>query len=197
MAPSCEERRAARTLSTDRGGQETGPMPSKPSVYLASPLGFAASTSAFMTDIVGRLSVHIVVVNPWDDHRFDGDFARLARLNDHRERVRQLHEINHQLGLGNEARIRAADALFAVLDGVDVDSGTAAEIGFAVALGKRAYGIRTDFRLAGDNLGSVVNLQVQYFIEASGGRIVLTSDDLTNCAVEIAEQTRLASTRSS
>ncbi len=172
-------------------------MSGKPSVYLASPLGFAASTAGFMAELVNRLADHIVVVNPWDDHRFDGDFARLAELNDHRERIRQLHEINHQLGHSNEARIRAADALIAVLDGVDVDSGTAAEIGFAVALGKRAYGIRTDFRLAGDNLGSVVNLQVQYFIEASGGRIVVSTADLTDCAVEIVEQTRHGATRSS
>ena len=161
-------------------------MSTKPSVYLASPLGFAASTAAFMAELVARLADHVIVVNPWADHRFDRDFANLSRLNDHHERVRRLHDINHQLGRGNEERIRSSDALIAVLDGVDVDSGTAAEIGFAYALGKRSYGIRTDFRLAGDNLGSIVNLQVQYFIEASGGRIVDSLDALIPCAEEIA-----------
>ena len=68
--------------------------------------------------------------------------------------------------------------MIAILDGVDVDSGTAAEIGYAHALGKRVYGLRTDFRLAGDNHGAIVNLQVQYFIEASGGTIVSTVADL-------------------
>jgi nucleoside 2-deoxyribosyltransferase len=75
--------------------------------------------------------------------------------------------------------------LIAVLDGVDVDSGTAAEIGFAYALGMRIFGLRTDFRLAGDNLGSIVNLQVQYFIEQSGGRVVETVDEVAQCAAEL------------
>ena len=157
----------------------------RPTVYLASPLGFAASTSPFMAELVAALSVRVDLSNPWDDHRFDQEFAEIAELNDYGERVRRLHAINRQLGRGNEERIRAAHALIAVLDGVDVDSGTAAEIGFAYALGMRLYGIRTDFRLAGDNLGSIVNLQVQYFIEQSGGRIVTTLAELDECAAEI------------
>ena len=59
-----------------------------------------------------------------------------------------------------------------MLDGTDVDSGTAAEIGYAFAKGKRIVGYRGDFRLSADNEGSLVNLQVEYFIHASGGRIV-------------------------
>ncbi|MCC6944247.1 MAG: nucleoside 2-deoxyribosyltransferase, partial [Thermomicrobiales bacterium] len=61
--------------------------------------------------------------------------------------------------------------MVAILDGVDVDSGTAAEIGYAFARGKHIEGLRTDWRLTGDNEGSLVNLQVQYFIEASGGSV--------------------------
>ena len=76
--------------------------------------------------------------------------------------------------------IRNADGVVAILDGVDVDSGTAAEVGYAYALGKRIYGLRTDFRLAGDNAGSIVNLQVQYFIEASGGSVQTTVEGLLN-----------------
>jgi nucleoside 2-deoxyribosyltransferase len=59
-----------------------------------------------------------------------------------------------------------------VLDGVDVDSGTASEIAFAYALGKRVFGLRTDFRLTGDNEAALVNLQVRYWIDASGGSAV-------------------------
>ena len=64
--------------------------------------------------------------------------------------------------------------MLAVLDGADVDSGTAAEIGYAFARGKRILGYRGDFRLAADNVGSIVNLQVEYFITAGGGEIVTT-----------------------
>ena len=59
-----------------------------------------------------------------------------------------------------------------MLDGADVDSGTAAEIGYAFARGKPIVGYRGDVRLAGDNEAAVVNLQVEYFIRASGGTIV-------------------------
>jgi hypothetical protein len=37
-----------------------------------------------------------------------------------------------------------------VLDGLELDSGTVSEIGFAAALGKKCYGLRTDFRNSGD-----------------------------------------------
>ena len=65
-----------------------------------------------------------------------------------------------------------------MLDGVDVDSGTAAEIGYAFARGKLIVGYRGDFRLSADNEGSVVNLQVEYFIRESGGTIVGRYEDL-------------------
>jgi nucleoside 2-deoxyribosyltransferase len=59
-----------------------------------------------------------------------------------------------------------------------VDSGTAAEIGYAFARGKRIVGYRGDFRLSADNEGSTVNLQVEYFIRESGGTIITKIIDL-------------------
>lgn len=147
-------------------------------IYLASPLGFAESTRAFMDQLIARLRSHVEVVNPWDDHRFDDDFARLPSLRDVEERRRLLARINHEIGRANEERIRSCDAVVAVLDGVDVDSGTAAEVGFAYGLGKRAYGLRTDFRMTGDNEAAGVNLQVRYFIESSGGRYCTSMEEL-------------------
>lgn len=140
-----------------------------------------------MEHLVERLSEHVEISNPWDDHRFDEEIAAVAELNHHGERRRRLKKVNDAIGRGNEERIRASDAAFAILDGVDVDSGTAAEIGFAYALGKPIYGLRTDFRLAGDNEGAIVNLQVQYFIEASGGKVVTTADELVRIAAQLRE----------
>ncbi|MGC4105965.1 MAG: nucleoside 2-deoxyribosyltransferase [Thermomicrobiales bacterium] len=151
---------------------------SKPSIYLASPLGFAESTRAFMTYLATELSAYVEVINPWDDQRFADEFIALANENDWTKRTTRLAEINMELGRKNAAGIERADGLFAVLDGVDVDSGTAAEIGYAAAKGKFVAGIRTDFRLAGDNHGSLVNLQVEYFITVSGGHVVTTTDEL-------------------
>lgn len=154
-------------------------------IYLASPLGFATSTNAFMDEAVRRLSDVVAIENPWDDLRFVDEFAAVAELDSWSERVARLRVVNTELGRTNTERIDKSDAVFAILDGVDVDSGTAAEIGYAFAKGKTVYGLRTDFRLAGDNIGATVNLQVQYFIEQSGGRIVQTLDELVDCAGEL------------
>jgi nucleoside 2-deoxyribosyltransferase len=156
-------------------------------VYLASPLGFAGSTSAFLDSLIDALSEHVDIENPWDDIRFEDEFAAVAQLDSVADRQRRLKVVNTELGRANAARIDASDAVFAILDGVDVDSGTAAEIGYASAKGKFICGLRTDFRLAGDNEGAIVNLQVQYFIEASGGKIVTTVDELVELAQIIPE----------
>ncbi len=156
------------------------------SIYLASPLGFASSTRSFMDELVGRLRQHVAVVNPWDDQRFAPEFAELEHVDSVSERVGRLTAINAELGRANTASIDGTDGVFAILDGVDVDSGTAAEIGYAFARGKYVAGLRTDFRLAGDNPGSIVNLQVQYFIEKSGGTVVTEVDDFVVMARQFA-----------
>ena len=72
--------------------------------------------------------------------------------------------LNRAMGERNRLAIDACDVLMAVLDGVDVDSGTAAEVGYAFARGKLIMGYRGDFRLSSDNEGAAVNLQVEHFI---------------------------------
>ena len=158
------------------------------SIYLASPLGFAASTHSFMAELVADLREVVVVHNPWDDQRFAAEFARLATEDSVSVRDARLAEINRELGRANAEAIDTSDGLFAILDGVDVDSGTAAEIGYASARGKYICGLRTDFRLAGDNPGSIVNLQVEYFIVISGGRIVTTPQQFVSLARDFASQ---------
>ncbi|MCC6793423.1 MAG: nucleoside 2-deoxyribosyltransferase [Thermomicrobiales bacterium] len=147
-------------------------------IYLASPLGFAESTRAFMAELVAQLTPIVEVINPWDDVRFLDDIKRAPAIVDPAERRALLATINRGLASKNAADIREADGMVAVLDGIDVDSGTAAEIGYAYGLGKRIYGLRTDFRLTGENEVAVVNLQVRYFIDDSGGTLVATVADL-------------------
>ena len=48
--------------------------------------------------------------------------------------------------------VRSADAVVAVLDGADPDSGTSFECGLAYALGIPIVALRTDFRAGGDAL---------------------------------------------
>ena len=86
--------------------------------------------------------------------------------------------LNRVIGANNKFAIERSDGIFAVLDGTDVDSGTASEIGFGYGLGKKILGYRGDFRLSADNEGSIVNLQVEYFINDSGGKIITELSDL-------------------
>ncbi|GFO96995.1 nucleoside 2-deoxyribosyltransferase [groundwater metagenome] len=59
----------------------------------------------------------------------------------------------------NEAAIEKSDIIVAVIDGTDVDSGTAWEIGYAFARGKPIFGLRTDFRTLG--IEGTVNLMIE------------------------------------
>ncbi len=69
-----------------------------------------------------------------------------------------------------------ADVLIALLDGPQVDDGTAWEIGYFFSIRERSriIGIRTDVRNAGESSNSVVNAM----IEMSCGRVVRSVEEL-------------------
>ncbi len=148
-------------------------------IYLASPLGFADSTRPFLHELARALRERFTVLNPWENHEFDRDLqAALAEREDWARRTALFARFNQQIARANEEAIRRCDIVVSVLDGVDVDSGTASEMGFAYGIGKRVYGLRTDFRLTGDNIAAGVNLQVRHWIEASGGAYATSLDEL-------------------
>ncbi|MBE6442100.1 MAG: nucleoside 2-deoxyribosyltransferase [Desulfovibrio desulfuricans] len=72
----------------------------------------------------------------------------------------------------DRAAIDTCDAVVALLDGAQVDDGTAWEIGYAYAKGIPIIGIRTDFRRSGDTAHSCVNAM----IEGSCAAIVKDAD---------------------
>ncbi|MBQ7607226.1 MAG: nucleoside 2-deoxyribosyltransferase [Desulfovibrionaceae bacterium] len=61
----------------------------------------------------------------------------------------------------DRAAIDACDIVVALLDGAQVDDGTAWEIGYAYAKGKPIVGLRTDFRNAGDTDHGQVNAMIE------------------------------------
>jgi nucleoside 2-deoxyribosyltransferase len=151
----------------------------KARIYLASPLGFSEAGRHFYTSVlvpfVRRLGFQ--VLDPWT--LTDARHLRAAARRPYGRRRREAwRRLNGRIGATNRAAIDAADGVVAVLDGVDVDSGTAAEIGYAFARGKLIVGYRGDSRLSADSEGSTVNLQVEYFIRQSGGTIVARYRDL-------------------
>ncbi|HOT06392.1 MAG: Nucleoside 2-deoxyribosyltransferase [Methanosaeta sp. PtaB.Bin039] len=61
----------------------------------------------------------------------------------------------------NCAALCSCDLLVAILDGAQVDDGTAWEVGFCRGLGVTVIGIRTDLRRAGETGTSLINAMVE------------------------------------
>ncbi len=73
--------------------------------------------------------------------------------------------------------IESCRMLIAHLDGQEVDSGTAAEVGYAAGRGLPCVGVRSDLRQSGEP-EMAVNLQVESFIVRSGGFVAASLDAL-------------------
>lgn len=146
--------------------------PRKPIAYLAGPLGFSEVGRLFHETVFVPLLVELgfEIRDPWKLTPLEVIKPALD-LPYGLEKKEAWSKINTVIGQNNALAIKECDLVTAVLDGTDVDSGTAAEIGYGAALGKTVIGYRGDFRLSADNDGSTVNLQVEYFINLHGGEI--------------------------
>ena len=140
---------------------------------MASPLGFNEAGRYWAAGVLhpALTAAGWDVLDPWVDET--GAVAAALALSPGSERVEALRVMSRTIGERNRRLLAQAGAELAVLDGPDVDSGTAAEIGWAAARGCPVIGLRTDFRLA-DHEAAPVNLQVEDFITVSGGRLVTT-----------------------
>ncbi|MDQ1511948.1 MAG: hypothetical protein QOG50_3792 [Actinomycetota bacterium] len=148
-----------------------------PRIYVASPLGFTDAGRMY-NDSVLLPAVRNAGFEPLDPWDVDADVLHVFQLaRDDPERRQRLAEINHVVGRRNAELIRSAAGMLAVLDGDDVDSGTAAEIGYACALGRPVVGMRSDLRKSGDNEATLVNLQVEWFVRESGGQLATSLDE--------------------
>jgi len=137
-------------------------------LYIAGPQGFMEATRPFhdnVIEIVKRMGGQ--ALDPWvlTPQELITQVTQM-RLCD--EQVIAWECLNSVIGSNNLKAIQESTGVVANLDGTDVDSGTAAEIGVAFVLGKPIVGYRGDFRIARDNLGGTVNLQVEFFIRQSG-----------------------------
>src|SRR5213594_1397192 len=109
-------------------------------IYLASPFGFSESTRFFMHDLFLPHIATIVesVANPWDlDENLENRLNSATLVRDYENRRKELLEVDREIAVRNERQIRDCDLVLAVLDGQEIDSGVAAEVGFAYALGKK------------------------------------------------------------
>jgi nucleoside 2-deoxyribosyltransferase len=147
-------------------------------IYIASPLGFSEPGRLYLDEkLIPRLERDgHTAIDPWK-LTDPSHIARAEAEHDPVKRKQYFTDANMLIGENNARGIDGCGIVLAILDGTDVDSGTAAEIGYATAKGKQIVGLRTDFRLSADNEGSIVNLQVEYFIRSSGGSIFRSIDE--------------------
>jgi len=151
-----------------------------PFIYIASPLGFSeVGRKWYYEELIPILKeIGFEILDPWELTPLSV-IEKATKFPYGIERKSAWKEVNRTIGRNNERGITKSDFILAILDGVDVDSGTASEIGYGYAKGKIVIGYRGDFRLSADNEGSTVNLQVEWFIYDSEGKIVTSFHDLT------------------
>ncbi len=150
----------------------------KPIAYLAGPLGFSELGRLLHKNIIKPMIIDLgfEIRDPWilTPQAITNSARRPPFGQEQRD---QWYRVNPILGRNNAQAIRESDVIVAVLDGPDVDSGTAGEIAFAFGLGKVVIGYNGAFRPSGDNVGTIVNLQIEHFIFESGGTIVTSLAD--------------------
>jgi hypothetical protein len=141
-----------------------------PRCYVASALGFNEAGAYYYEHVyLPALRTVVTPVDPWT--------LTTAQEVAEAHAAGREREFALEIGARNAEAIRTCTLLAAHLDGQEVDSGTAAELGFANALGLRCFGLRTDLRESGE-AGVRVNLQVEHFLVASGGLVCASLDQL-------------------
>lgn len=134
-------------------------------IYLAGPL-YTKAEQQFNIDTCNSLeTMHDVFLPQFEGEKIVGPCADWPR---------RVFEIDRN-------GIDAADVVVAIMDGTQVDDGTAWECGYAYATGKPIIGLRTDFRKVGDGDG-----QVNLMLQESAVAVVTTLDEVKSLLYEIA-----------
>jgi nucleoside 2-deoxyribosyltransferase len=146
-------------------------------VYLAGPSGFYEAGRTWHQSVVvpAIIRAGLVPKDPWAGASAIADV--MASMEFGPERREALKAANLVQGRSDLRLIDESEAVLASLDGPDVDSGTAVEIGYAYARGLVIVGLRTDIRWSSDNEGSIVNIMVETCIADSGGTLTASLDE--------------------
>jgi nucleoside 2-deoxyribosyltransferase len=172
-------------LSCARRARNTHRLVNRPLCYIASPLGFTDAGRYYYERVyLPALAQVVEPVDPWA-------LTTPAEVADARAAGRE-RELALEIGRRNAEAIRRSSLLAAFLDGQEPDSGTVAEVGFAAGLGRRCFGLRSDFRQSGET-GVSINLQVESFIVQSGGFVVSTLAELVDALSGVHDGTQHAS----
>lgn len=142
-------------------------------IYLASSL-FTEAERAFSAALTGEIeALGYPVYNPWRDA---GDASLIAAWGEDWPRV------NAEIACRNLRALEGCASVVAIVEGADVESGVAMEIGYAHALGKPVKLLRTDFRTQGPRIGPV-NLMLGTAAEGCHSSVESLLADLRSPAV--------------
>lgn len=137
-------------------------------IYLAGPL-FSEAERNFLEAVAARLADFLeidVVDDIFLPHRDAGELGEYSRP---------------EIFQGDIQALDAATIVVAWLDGSDVDSGTATEVGYAYAKGTPIVGLVTDFRTSESNAEedwTGINIMLWGMCD-SGKTLCLTVDEAT------------------
>ena len=127
---------------------DEGPDPTaKKTVYLANPYGFSAQQRE------GPLQALVAALEAMGAEVWE-PFARNNQID------QTIPGWSYRIGQADLRDVRAADALFAVVNGCPPDEGVMVELGMAIAWNKPVFLFRDDFRRCTDSEAYPLNLMV-------------------------------------
>lgn len=116
-------------------------------IYLANPYGFSKSAKRFiLPKIIDKLkSIGLEVWEPFQrNNQIDFENPGWA----------------YEVGQADVSDVKKADGIFAVLNGTPPDEGVMIELGIAIALKKRIFLFKDDFRKCTDSEDYPLNLMI-------------------------------------
>lgn len=119
----------------------------KKRIYLASPYGFSAQQKEFLLPAFVR-ALEALGAEVWEP------FARNNQVDF------SVSGWAYRIGQSDLRDVRECDAIFAIVNGTPPDEGVMVELGAAIALGKKTFLFRDDFRRCTDCEQYPLNLMI-------------------------------------
>ena len=118
----------------------------KKKLYLASPYGFSKQTKTLLNEFIEIFNdLNIEVFEP---------FGRAKTL------MQQESEWAYEVAKSNFHDLKKCDCIFAIVNGMPPDEGVMIELGIAIALKKKIFLFRDDFRNCSDSNQYPLNLML-------------------------------------
>tara|TARA_B100000242_G_scaffold169234_1_gene121102 strand:+ start:145 stop:603 length:459 start_codon:yes stop_codon:yes gene_type:complete len=118
----------------------------KKKLYLANPYGFSKQTKNLLIEFIDIFNLlNIEVYEP---------FERTKHL------IQKSNNWAHELAESNFNDLKKCDCIFAIVNGTPPDEGVMIELGIAIALKKKIFLFRDDFRKCSDSNQYPLNLML-------------------------------------